>query len=376
MRTCPYCGGPVSDNANFCQKCGSDIREILAEDLYIEDKVEESGPYADTESYADSERYVDTERDADSDEYAEPGEYTEAYGDTEPAKSFFVTPGDFEPASEHKQNSGQRQRSYYETEKVYNTEADDDDEKDDGEAKKTLTVGVVLAALICVLGIGLYFVVSNMLKQQPEIDVGTGLNNKPVQVTTVPEKEQEKLQKKDTQEEVSEEVDSEENPEEDSLEIQATVTGTDPGQFPQYQRAGIVSTQASSVLEDDGRYHVSDYMVDGNPGSSWQEGSAGDGIGEWAYVQLDRAYSIRYLTFMLGNWASSDLYIKNNRPSRLLVKLDNREFYLDFPDEMRSYTVELSDDCQASEILVQVLDVYSGSKWSDCCIAEMSVYGR
>ncbi len=47
-------------------------------------------------------------------------------------------------------------------------------------------LGIIMAVLICVVGIGLYFVVSNMLRQEPEIEVGSGLGSKPVQVETTP----------------------------------------------------------------------------------------------------------------------------------------------------------------------------------------------
>lgn len=352
MATCPYCGGPVSDNANFCQRCGSDLRTAPSGGLYREEDPAEFNGYAESEEYAEPEEYIESEEYAEPEEYIESGEYAEP-----------------EEYADERKSAG-RSRSYYETDELYRIDEDDDNQ--DHEAKKTLTVGIVLAGLICVLGIGLYFIVSNMLKQQPKIDVGTGLNNRPVQVTTVPEKEH-SLQAEE-KDEKGEGVP--ETQEEELDEIQATVSTLDPEQFPEYQRAGFVASQESSVLEDGGVYHVSGHMIDGNPVTSWQEGSEGDGVGEWVYVQMDRSYSVRYLTFMLGNWRSQSLYYANNRPSRLFLRLDEQEFYLDFPDEMRTFTVELSKECQASEILIQVLDVYDGANWSDCCISEMSIYGR
>lgn len=232
------------------------------------------------------------------------------------------------------------------------------------ENRKTVAVGAVLASLICVVGIGLWVIVSNMLKQESSVDVGSGLNNKTVQVTQVPETEP------------TEPADEQEQTEETETELSAAITTDSPELQSIYPRAETAGSQESSVLEDGGVYHTGDHMIDGDESTSWQEASEGDGTGEWIRVDLDRTYAVRYLTFKLGNWRSQQLFYANNRPAQLLLKLDEQEFYLDFPDGMTPYTVELSEECQASSIFIQVLSVYGGESWSDCCISEMAVFGR
>ncbi len=282
MTTCPYCGKPVPDTANFCQSCGADLRESIEDDF--------------------SDIYEDT--DADD---------TESYS---------------------------------------------------RENRKTVMIGIILAVLICVVGVGLWIIVSNMLKQDSTMEAESGLNNKTVQVTPAPESStEESAEETELQEEAA------------AAEITASVTAGVPEMSWEYSQTGYAAAQESSVLEDNGVYHTADLVLDGNEASSWQESSSGDGSGEWIQVQLDREYAVRYLTFKLGNWRNQQLFYANNRPAQILLRVGDREFYIDFPDGMTEYTVELSEDCQASDILIQILSVYQGSSWNDCCISEVSVYG-
>ncbi|MDO4491923.1 MAG: hypothetical protein Q4B85_12730 [Lachnospiraceae bacterium] len=262
----------------------------------------------------------------------------------------------------------------YDPEGYEEEEFDNEEEHYSREGRKTLTLGIVLASLICVVGVGLYFVVSNMLQQEHKIDVGSGLNNRPVQVTTNPSDESGQLPGDGG---ADSELPGTQLPGiQEQLPLQAYVLTESPAGLDSCVAAGIEEAEASSVLEDGNVFHVAEHMVDGRAETSWQESSDGDGTGEWVSLQLDRQYAVRYITFKLGNWKSEHLYYANSRPAAILLKLDEQEVYLEFPDSMRTFTVELSRECAASRISVQVQSVYAGSNWSDCCISEMTVYGN
>ncbi len=365
MRRCPYCGTPVSETAKFCQECGADLRVSAPEktaawkqaesDLYTE---EEYGPESFTEE--------------------EPGAYgADSYREEEPeayrSDSYIEEPDAYEHDSYiEEEPEAVKTASYMEESESYDSEDYDEEEEErySQENRKTVMVGVVLGALICVVGIGLWIVVSHMLKQKPEIDVGAGLNNKTVQVTAAPENTEQE------QTEESGEIQGEEQQtEEEQPSLQAAVTAQAPELYGVYAPAGIAESLESSVLVEGSVYHGSGSMLDGTETTSWQEDSEGDGTGEWVQVQLDREYSVRYLTFKMGNWRSEQLFYANNRPSQILLRLDDQEVILDFPDGMNTYTVELSGDCPVSTVYLQVLAVYKGANWDDCCISDMTVYG-
>ncbi len=371
MRTCPYCGSAVSDTAKFCQNCGADLR-IPVEDrntrVYTPVNIRTDGQTdarEKEESYRqeDSRGYEDLYRQETAREYEEPyrqetaRNYEEPYGQNEIPKN--------------KKRSGQSDAGKKSVRNYDRLGRDEEESLYSRENKKTVAVGVILAVLICVVGVGVWFVVSNMLNQEAEIDVGSGLNNKTVQVTAAPEEE-------DTSDDTEDTENTEEAAEESTEEtaaVTASVTTADPDLQGIYSEAGVSASSSSSILEDSGVYHTADLMLDGLETTSWQEASDGDGTGEWVQLQLDRQYSVRYITFKLGNWRNEQLFYANNRPARILLTLDGQEFYLDFPDGMNSYTVELSADCTASTVTVQILGVYDGASWDDCCISEMAVYG-
>lgn len=337
MRYCPSCGEAVSDHARFCPECGSKIPErpmTQPVSSYAEEEGEEDG--YEPESY-------------EADDYE-----SESYG-----------VDDYEPVSERRMR-----REAEEDERYYR------------EDRKTMTVGIIMAILICVVGVGLYIVVSNMLKEQPEVEVGSGLGNKPVQVDTSHthtennEKEnQTEQQPGDAPTGNTEDIPDTQDPQ--NMNLQATVVPASQVMVDgyQYQPCGFVDAQVSSVLEDGGVYHDASHMIDGSAATSWQEASDGDGIGDWARFRLDRQYSVRYLIFEMGNWRSESLFYANNRPETIRLRLDDKEFDLAFPDGMQEYVVELSEDCPVSEIYLEIRSVHRGEQWDDCCISEMTVYG-
>lgn len=308
MRICPYCRNAVSDTARFCQNCGGNLQKITPTD------------FSDTRIY---EPVKDTEEQL--------SEQVESWDD-----------------------------------EGYDSE---EEEKYSRENRRTVVVGVVLALLICIVGVGLWIVVSRMLNQEAEIDVGSGLSDKTVQVEAEQDEEEDSSVEIGGTEEYSDYV-----PETTSAVSAEVIVGT-PDLQGVYAAAGVSGSQASSVLEDSGVYHYASLMLDGIESTSWQEAADGNGIGEWVQVQLDRTYDVKYITFKLGNWRNQQLYYANGRPAQILLTLDDQEFYLDFPDGMDTFTVEFSETCAASAVQIRILSVYDGSSWSDCCISEMTVYG-
>ncbi len=396
MRICPYCGSAVSQRANFCQNCGGDLHkrvspEIKDASVYMPVNPPEQVPVYEPESSSEHEPEQVPEY--------EPEKITE-YEPQQPAMDEFRRIHEYRPEKSaefiqenpieyREEKTGRSRRDdtrIYEPVKSrdrsgdygYDTEDFDREEEEhySRENRKTVMVGVILAALICVLGVGLWFVVSYMLDQGSEIDVGSGLKDKTVQVTAAPEEETEEEAGEDAAEEdVSGDENTEEAAAEEETAVTASVTAGSPVLDGLIQEAGVSESSESSVLVDGGVYHTAELMLDGDETSSWQEASSGDGTGEWVQLTLDRQYGVKYISFKLGNWRNESLFYANNRPSQILLRLDNQEFTIDFSDGMEEYTVELSEECQTSVVWVQINSVYEGSDWNDCCIAEMAVYG-
>lgn len=135
-------------------------------------------------------------------------------------------------------------------------------------------------------------------------------------------------------------------------------------------------TQSSYVMQNEKIDNTGWSAFDGDVSTSWQEGRADDGVGEYIVAVFDRPYQIKIITFLLGNHRSDSWFIKNNRPKKLLVNLDGKFFEAEFPDEKTEFALVLSEPVSASNITVTIEDVYTGTEYRDTVVAEVGVYGN
>lgn len=143
-----------------------------------------------------------------------------------------------------------------------------------------------------------------------------------------------------------------------------------------YAKVTVSSSGETSSIVQEGHNNKAEVAVDGQEVTSWQEGVAGDGIGEGIWFNLDRSYEIKYLSFKLGNWRDQKNYTENNRPSKLKISVGDFVTYIDFPNTKDEFYVALSDDYSASVVDIRVEGVYKGTAWDDTCIAEIGIYGK
>jgi hypothetical protein len=48
---------------------------------------------------------------------------------------------------------------------------------------------------------------------------------------------------------------------------------------------------------------------------------------------------------------------------------------VEFPDEMKEYCIEFSEEVNASALQLTVVEVYPGTEFDDTCICEVDTYG-
>lgn len=145
-------------------------------------------------------------------------------------------------------------------------------------------------------------------------------------------------------------------------------------------RAGVVKATAvdsSHVVQQGTSIDNTGWSAfDGQATTSWQEGVAGHGIGQYAGISFDREYQVQVVTFLLGNHRSDAWYQKNDTPRVLSIHLGGQVFQVTFPKEKVEFAVVLSRPVAASSIRVVVDDVYPGTVYEDATIAEVGVYGN
>ena len=157
-------------------------------------------------------------------------------------------------------------------------------------------------------------------------------------------------------------------------EVTATMSLASEVDMSGYSPVGIAYASATSTIEQEGYDNSAAMMFDGDISTSWQEGVEGTGTGESIYVTLDRTYSVRYITFKLGNWRSSETWLQNSRPSSLTVWIGGAGYQISFSDSMAEFCLAFSRDISASDLSITINGVYQ-AEHEDTCISEITIYG-
>lgn len=144
----------------------------------------------------------------------------------------------------------------------------------------------------------------------------------------------------------------------------------------------FASPSASSALPSDrgGTYHAFS-AIDGLPESSWVEGVAGSGAGEWIMLTFPEAIEVHSIGLDVGFDRDGDIFAKNNRVKRATFFFSTgEEITLDFADARGVQMVPLvrapGPNIETTFVKMVIEDVYPGSKYDDTCLAEIQVWGR
>ncbi len=137
----------------------------------------------------------------------------------------------------------------------------------------------------------------------------------------------------------------------------------------------VSDISASSELTDSTGYVYKGINIyDGNTGTSWQENESGSGAGSILDVTLNETSEISGIAFLLGNHRSENAYYDNNRPSQILLKINDETYVYSFEDVMSWHRIDFDNPIEANEITIQLVEVYKGNKWDDTCISEIVIY--
>lgn len=262
--------------------------------------------------------------------------------------------------------------------------------------RRILLYGVILILMILAAGISAMYAVSQSLNSTEEdtteskkvriVSTPTPTPTPTPEVTpeetpaeTTPEATPEATPAASSEQAPEETPEATPEPEEKELQIRLLDQAkTDEILAMGYVKAGLSSASATSSLYQPGIDNSPYVLVDGMDYSSWQDGVDGPGIGESITLGFDREYRVRFIVLRLGNWYSdgwTDYYIRNNRPKQIMFSLGGREFTVEFPDEMKEYCIEFSEEINASALQMTIVDVYAGTEYDDTCICEVDTYG-
>ncbi|MFR6566487.1 MAG: NADase-type glycan-binding domain-containing protein [Blautia wexlerae] len=132
---------------------------------------------------------------------------------------------------------------------------------------------------------------------------------------------------------------------------------------------------STSALSEYGMTHSADRVWDNDISTAWVEGVSGNGEGESLVFVFDDTYRISGLNINAGYQKNSDLYGKNSRPAKLELTFSSGEVYtVDLADQQSAQSINLPAPVDANSVTVKIVSVYSGWKYTDTAITELSFY--
>lgn len=153
---------------------------------------------------------------------------------------------------------------------------------------------------------------------------------------------------------------------------------TEEPALEQTARPVFTSAEASSTLPPD--QYTSDYgahwVLDGSMVTAWNEGSDGDGSGEWVEVRADTPQVVKGVAIVTGYTKKEDTYYRNNRPSEVTITLsDGYTTHATLDDTFGSRsTIDFDTLHETTSIRITIDSVVRGSKWNDAAITEVEAF--
>jgi hypothetical protein len=149
-----------------------------------------------------------------------------------------------------------------------------------------------------------------------------------------------------------------------------------------YTICGDFELNASSYLPDDETSEGSLFywpcqVGDGDLDTSWVEGVAGDGVGEWVRISLSEDKIYYGFDIFAGYGESEELWEKNNRVKKVRLNFSNGETgEVDLVDVYDYQNLSFNQIMSGlTYVDVEILDVYEGTDYDDTAIAEIYFQG-
>jgi len=144
----------------------------------------------------------------------------------------------------------------------------------------------------------------------------------------------------------------------------------------------FAKTSASSHLPTDrGGQYQSWIAIDGSVATSWVEGVAGPGMGEWLMLTFPGTIEIYYINLDVGYDRDADIFYANNRIKRAtLIFSSGEQVEVTLSDKRGMQMIALArapgPNIETTYIKVVIQEVYPGSRYDDTCLSEIEVWGR
>jgi hypothetical protein len=140
------------------------------------------------------------------------------------------------------------------------------------------------------------------------------------------------------------------------------------------------SSASSHLPTDPGGQYQPWMAMDGALETSWVEGVAGPGIGEWFMLTFRGTAEISYINLDVGYDRDADSFYANNRIKRATLTFSSGEqIDVTFSDTRGMQMIDLAQvagsNIETNSVKLVIEEIYPGSEYDDTCLAEIAVWG-
>lgn len=142
-----------------------------------------------------------------------------------------------------------------------------------------------------------------------------------------------------------------------------------------FSMENISYISATSQLSEYDMTHSADRLIDGDISTAWVEGMSGQGIRESVSVRFDDEYLINGIKINAGYQKNDELYNKNSRPAKIGIAFSDGTYEVHELDDVNNVQdIVFNKPVFSKSISLIIEDVYSGTKYEDTAISEISIY--
>ena len=141
--------------------------------------------------------------------------------------------------------------------------------------------------------------------------------------------------------------------------------------------SAVENISASSYLEEPqyGLYHGVSNLMDGDLSTAWVESVDGQGEREAFTLKLNGTYKVSGFTIYAGYQKNKDIYTKNSRPAKMTVMFsDGTRQDVELDDINGPQKITFDTAVNTSSVRLTIQSVYSGTKYQDTAVSEISLF--
>ena len=135
-------------------------------------------------------------------------------------------------------------------------------------------------------------------------------------------------------------------------------------------RSTITASASSELSSTRSRTFGIDNTLDGDPGTAWNDGAPGPGVGQTLTYRFSRRVNVTSIRLLNGSGDSDARFKENARISEVRVTTDDGSVTVGFADTRLPQEVHGEFGITAV-VTLEVLSVYPGSRYEDLAVSEI-----